>query len=398
MGLIESLVRKTDSKIVMMILDGLGGFPGPSGKSEMEVAHTPNLDRLAQEGASGLATPVGPGITPGSGPGHLALLGYDPIRNLVGRGILDILGTGVDLQPGDVAARLNFCTVDATGAIIDRRAGRIATEIGARLVEKLNAGMQLQGVEAQVHSVKEYRGALVLRGEDLYGNVTDTDPQALGQPRLAAQARDERSQAVASHVNSFSDQAARILADESPANMVLVRGIDRYDALPTMQERYQLNPACIAVYPMYRGVSKLVGMDILDAGQTWAEEVSRLEQSWEQYDFFFIHYKYTDSRGEDGDFDAKVAALEDVDAQVGRVAALNPQILAVCGDHSTPSVLAAHSWHPVPLLLWGKWVFPDGGTAFSERQAQQGGLGHVMTRDVMAHVLAHAGKLEKYGA
>lgn len=398
MGLIESLVRKTDSTIVLMILDGLGGFPGPSGKSEMEVANTPNLDRLSREGATGLATPVGPGITPGSGPGHLALFGYDPIGNLVGRGILDILGTGVDLRPGDVAARLNFCTVDAAGAITDRRAGRIATEIGARLVDKLNAGMQLRGVEAQVHSVKEYRGALVLRGDDLYGNVSDTDPQVIGQPRLAAQARDEPSQSVAAHVNEFSDQAARILADESPANMVLVRGIDRYDALPTLQERYQLNPACIAVYPMYRGVSKLVGMDILDAGQTWDEEVSRLEQSWGQYDYFFIHYKYTDSRGEDGDFDAKVAALEDVDRQVGRIASLKPEILAVCGDHSTPSMLAAHSWHPVPLLLWGKWVFPDASSAFTERQAQQGGLGHLLTRDVMAQLLAHAGKLEKYGA
>jgi 2,3-bisphosphoglycerate-independent phosphoglycerate mutase len=398
MGLIESLVRKTDSKIVLMILDGLGGFPGPDGRSELEVARTPNLDRLARQGALGLATPVAPGITPGSGPGHLALFGYDPIENLVGRGILDILGTGVDLRPGDVAARLNFCTVDEDGNVTDRRAGRIATEIGAGLVDKLNASLQLTGLQAHVYSVKEYRGALVLRGEDLYGNVSDTDPQVTGRPRLAAEARDERSRFVAQAVNDFSDQAAHILADDSPANMVLVRGIDRYDSLPTFQERYQLTPACIAVYPMYRGVSKLVGMDVLDAGSSWADEVSRLEQSWSAYDYFFIHYKYTDSRGEDGDFAAKVAALEEVDAEVGRIAALEPEILAVCGDHSTPSALAAHSWHPVPLLLWGKWVFPDATEAFTERQAQQGGMGHLMTRDVMAHLLAHAGKLEKYGA
>jgi 2,3-bisphosphoglycerate-independent phosphoglycerate mutase len=398
MGLIESLVRRTDSKIVMMIMDGLGGFPGPNGRSELEVAKTPHLDRLTQEGALGLATPVGPGITPGSGPGHLALFGYDPIENLVGRGILDILGTGVDLRPGDVAARLNFCSVDAEGNVTDRRAGRIATEIGSRLVDKLNDGLRLSGVEAHVHIVKEYRGALVLRGEELYGNVTDTDPQTTGRPRLQAEARDERSRFVAQAVNEFSDQAARILEQESPANMVLVRGIDRYDSLPTFQDRYQLTPACIASYPMYRGVSRLVGMDILDAGQSWADEVAQLERSWADHDFFFIHYKYTDSRGEDGDFDAKVRALEEVDAEVGRLAALKPQILAVCGDHSTPSALAAHSWHPVPLLLWGQWVFPDASEAFTERQAQRGGFGHVRTRDVMAQLLAHAGKLEKYGA
>jgi len=211
-------------------------------------------------------------------------------------------------------------------------------------------------------------------------------------------ARDAPSQPVAAHVNDFSDQAARILANESPANMVLVRGIDRYDSLPTLQERYQLNPACIAVYPMYRGVSKLVGMDVLEAGNNWSEQVDRLENRWSDFDFFFIHYKYTDSRGEDGDFDGKVAALEEVDREVGRIAALQPDILAVCGDHSTPSVLSAHSWHPVPLLLSGKWVFPDATDAFSERQAQQGGLGHVLTRDIMAQLMAHAGKLEKYGA
>ena len=398
MGLIESLAHKTDSKIVLMILDGLGGFPGPDGRSELERAHTPHLDGLARSGALGLATPVAPGVTPGSGPGHLALFGYDPIENLVGRGILDIMGTGVDLQPGDVAARLNFCTVDADGAIIDRRAGRIATEVGARLVERLNKSLQLSGVEARVHLVKESRGALVLRGKDLYGRVTDTDPQVLGKPRLQATALDPQSQTVADHVNAFSDQAARVLATESPANMVLVRGIDRFDSLPTLQTRYRLTPACIAVYPMYRGVSKLVGMDILDAGNSWSEQVSRLEERWSDFDFFFIHYKYTDSRGEDGDFEAKVAALEEVDREVGRIAALNPEILAVCGDHSTPSVMAAHSWHPVPLLLSGKWVFPDHADAFSERRAQQGGLGHVLTRDVMALLMAHAGKLEKYGA
>lgn len=217
-----------------------------------------------------------------------------PIENLVGRGILDIMGTGVDLQPGDVAARLNFCTVDADGAIIDRRAGRIATEVGARLVERLNKSLQLSGVEARVHIVKEYRGALVLRGKDLYGRVTDTDPQVLGKPRLQATALDPQSQTVADHVNAFSDQAARVLATESPANMVLVRGIDRFDSLPTLQTRYRLTPACIAVYPMYRGVSKLVGMDVLDAGNSWSEQVSRLEERWSDFDFFFIHYKYTD--------------------------------------------------------------------------------------------------------
>lgn len=398
MSLVDQLARKTESKIVLMILDGLGGFPGPGGRSELEAARTPHFDRLATAGALGLATPVAPGITPGSGPGHLALFGYDPIHNLVGRGILDLLGTGIELGPGDVAARLNFCTVDADGNITDRRAGRLASEEGARRVQKLNRELRLDGVQARVHPVKEYRAALVLRGDNLYGAVTDTDPQATGRPRLAARALEPRAEPVAALINAFSDQAARILANEAPGNMILARGIDRYDALPSMRDRYKLTPACIAVYPMYRGVSKLVGMDVLDAGDSWGDEVGRLERAWPEYDFFFIHYKYTDSRGEDGNFDAKVAAIEEVDRELGRVIDLGPDVLAVCGDHSTPSMLAAHSWHPVPLLLHGKWVFPDACARFTEREAQRGGLGHVRTQDVMALLMAHAVKLEKYGA
>jgi 2,3-bisphosphoglycerate-independent phosphoglycerate mutase len=398
MALVDQLARQTDAKIVLVILDGLGGFPGPDGRSELEAARLPVLDRLAAEGALGLATPVGPGITTGSGPGHLALFGYDPITNLVGRGILDILGTGIELGPGDVAARLNFCTADAAGTITDRRAGRIASPEGERIVERLNRELHLDGVDARVHHVKEYRAALVLRGRDLYGAVSDTDPQQSGRPRLAARALDARSQRVAALVNDFSDQAAHILRDEPRANMVLVRGIDRYDALPSMRDRFKLTPACIAVYPMYRGVSKLLGMDVLDAGENWRAQVQVLAKAWDAYDFFFIHYKYTDSRGEDGNFAAKVEALEEVDREFGRLVDLAPMVLAVCGDHSTPSTLAAHSWHPVPLLLRGRWVFPDACTRFTEREAQRGGLGHVRTQDIMALLLAHALKLDKYGA
>jgi len=397
-SLIDSLARSTDSKILLLVCDGIGGFPGPAGKTELETARTPNLDRLAREGSLGLLTPVRPGITPGSGPGHLGLFGYDPIANLVGRGVLDILGTGVDLRPGDVAARLNFCTVDGDGKITDRRAGRIPTSEGEKRVALLNANLKIAGVEAQVYPVKEYRGTLVLRGADLYGNVTDTDPQALGGLPLLAQARDARSARVAEFVNQFQCQAAGILKGHEPANMVLVRGIDRYDALPTFQERYKLNPACVATYPMYRGVSKLVGMRVLDGFDTWEGQIDALERVWNDHDFFFLHYKYTDSNGEDGNFDGKAKAFEHVDSMIGRIAALRPAVFAVSGDHSTPSVLKAHSWHPVPLLLWGEHVFPDDCTTFDERAARRGGAGHMLSQDLMALLLAHALKLDKYGA
>lgn len=398
MSLVDSLARKTDSKILLLILDGIGGFPGSDARSELEVARTPHLDRLAREGSLGLLTPVRPGITPGSGPGHLALFGYDPVQNLVGRGILDILGTGVELQPGDVAARLNFCTVDSAGRITDRRAGRIPTPEMQDRVARLNAELRLDGAEARVHPVKEYRATLVLRGPELYGNVADTDPQQTGVPALEARARDAASERVASLVNAFQRQAAEILRDAAPANMVLVRGIDRFETLPTFQQRYQLDPACIATYPMYRGVSKLVGMRILDGGDSWDTEVASLERHWHEHDFFFLHYKKTDSYGEDGNFDGKVSAFEDVDRLVARLVALRPSVLAVSGDHSTPSRYKAHSWHPVPLLLWGEWVWPDTSDAFHERAAQRGGLGRMLSQDLMAMLMAHAGKLDKYGA
>ena len=398
MSLIDSLARTTESKILLLVCDGIGGFPGPDGRTELETARKPNLDRLARQGSLGLMTPVRAGITPGSGPGHLALFGYDPIANLVGRGVLDILGTGVDLRPGDIAARLNFCTTDAEGRITDRRAGRIPTAEGEKRVALLNQRLELTGAEARVHPVKEYRATLVLRGAGLYGNVSDTDPQQLGVTPLLARPRDERSARVAELVNQFQCQAAGILRGHEPANMVLVRGIDRYDTVPTLQARYKLNPVCIATYPMYRGVSKLVGMKVLDGFDTWEAQVDALERVWAEHDFFFLHYKYTDSNGEDGNFAGKATAFEHVDSMMGRIAALRPAVLAVSGDHSTPSVLKAHSWHPVPLLLWGEHVFPDDTTTFDERAARHGGLGQFLSQDLMALLLAHALKLEKYGA
>ncbi len=398
MSLIDSLAHATGSKILLLVCDGIGGFPGPDGKTEMETAHIPSLDRLAQEGSLGLMTPVRTGVTPGSGPGHLALFGYDPIANLVGRGVLDILGTGVDLRPGDVAARLNFCTVDAAGNITDRRAGRMATPECEKRVALLNAKLAISGAEARVYPVKEYRATLVLRGADLYGNVSDTDPQALGVPPLLATPRDAQSASVARMVNEFQCQAAGILAGHEPANMVLARGIDRYDSLPTLPERYKLNPVCIATYPMYRGVSKLVGMRVLDGFDTWEGQIDALEKVWNEHDFFFLHYKYTDSNGEDGNFAGKAQAFEHVDSQIARIAALRPAVFAVSGDHSTPSLFKAHSWHPVPLLLWGESVFPDECTTFDERAARRGGLGQFQSQDLMAQLMAHAFKLEKYGA
>lgn len=396
--LTRELKRQNDSKIVLLVADGLGGLPlDPGGKTELETANTPNLDALAQKGTLGLSTPVLPGIAPGSGPGHLGLFGYDPLKYRIGRGVLEGLGIDFDLGPNDVAVRGNFCTVDADGNITDRRAGRIASNIGARLCEKLDK-IEIPGVEVFVRPVKEYRLVIVFRGEGLGGNVDDTDPQRTGVPPLDPVARDEASQRTADIINEFMRQAAEILQDDQPANLLTMRGIAKRPQIPTFEEVYGLRAAALAVYPMYRGLARLVGMSVLDAGQTIDDQLNKLEEVWEDYDFFFIHYKYTDSTGEDGNFEAKVAKTEEVDAAIPRITALKPDVLIVTGDHCTPSKLRSHSWHPVPVLLSADACRPDGSASFGERQCLRGGLGQFEAKYLMCFALAHAGRLEKYGA
>jgi len=400
--LIAPLVVQNTTKIVVLSLDGLGGLPRPeTGRSELETARLPNLATLAAESACGLIRHVAPGITPGSGPGHLGLFGYDPLRYQVGRGVLEALGIEFDLRPGDVAARGNFCTVDSTGRITDRRAGRIPTEVCVRLTERLR-GIPLPGVELFVEPVKEHRFVLVLRGRGraggLSGRLSETDPQALGRAPLPVKPLEPKAKASAQRVNAFVAGARRRLADASPANMVLLRGFDRLPRLPRFPEVFGLRPAAIAAYPMYRGLAKLVGMEVLKTGGTFGEELRTLREHWDAYDFFFLHYKDTDKAGEDGDFGAKVAALERLDASVPDIRALKPDVLVVTGDHATPSVLAAHGWQPVPVLLWSRYCGADPVTAFTERACAAGSLGVLPSHHLMPLVMANALRLTKFGA
>ncbi|NOZ28340.1 MAG: 2,3-bisphosphoglycerate-independent phosphoglycerate mutase [Chloroflexi bacterium] len=388
-------------KIVLAVMDGLGGLPiEPGGPTELEAANTPNLDQLAREGTTGLSIPIARGISPGSGPGHLGLFGYDPLRYEIGRGVLEALGIDFDLQPDDLAARGNFCTVDEEGRIVDRRAGRIPTEIGARLCEKLQKETSIPGYEIFVRPVKEYRFVLVVRGPGLADGLSETDPQRTGVPPLPIKPlRDDPATVrTAKLLNDWLEQARRVLANEHPANSLNLRGLAKDPGIPSFQDIYKLNAAAIATYPMYRGVARLCGMQVLSTGETMASELDTLEQHWDEFDFFFIHFKYTDSRGEDGDFQAKVKVIEEVDGYMSRIRALNPSVLIVTGDHSTPALLRSHSWHPVPLLMWGPTVRPDEATSFGERACARGGLGHFLAKEIMPMAMGHAGRLAKFGA
>ena len=398
LDLIAPLVVPSETKIVLLSLDGLGGLARPeTGRSELETARLPNLSRLAARAACGLIRHVAPGITPGSGPGHLGLFGYDPLQYQVGRGVLEALGIEFDLRGGDVAARGNFCTVDGEGLITDRRAGRISTEVCVRLTERLRT-IRLPGVEVLVEPVKEHRFVLVLRGAGLGGRLSETDPQALGRLPLPVRALDAPSERTAALVNQFVAEAKRLLHDAAPANMVLLRGFDLLPELPRFPTVFGLRAAAIAAYPMYRGLAKLVGMDVLSTGTAFKDEIATLHEQWPNYDFFFVHYKDTDKAGEDGDFDAKVAALERFDALLPEVEALRPDVIVVTGDHATPSILAAHGWQPVPVLVHGRYSGTDGLDAFSERACRTGSLGTMPAFHLMPLVMANALRLTKYGA
>jgi 2,3-bisphosphoglycerate-independent phosphoglycerate mutase len=407
-SLTRDLQIQAQTKIIHLVLDGLGGLPREEdGKTELEAAHTPNLNTLAGRSQLGLAVPVAPGITPGSGPAHLSLFGYDPLEYDIGRGVLEALGIGFDLQPEDVAARGNFCTVDDKGRITDRRAGRIATEVSEKLVALLR-DIELPEVQTFVEAVKEYRFVLVLRptgGQTLHANIADTDPQKLGVPPLPAEPQDEASQPTARLVNDWIAAARDILKDYRPANSLNLRGLAKDPGLPKFGEVYGLRAAAIATYPMYKGVARLVGMDVLPvAGETLEDEVDTLRSYWEEYDYFFFHVKKTDSAGEDGDFEAKAAVIEHVDqAVVPALIEIRPDVLIVTGDHSTPAALKSHSWHPVPTLLWSRYCRPDGATGpggaeFGERACGRGSLGVFPATDEMALALGHALRLTKYGA
>ncbi len=397
---IRNLLKPSDAKIVLVVLDGLGGLPRESdGRTELEAARTPNLDKLAGESICGLHQPIAPGITPGSGPAHLAVFGYDPVRYQVGRGVLSALGINFDLQPGDVAARGNFCTLDAAGLITDRRAGRIPTEKNRELCALMSENIRLEGAELFIETVKEHRFLMVLRGEGLSGEIFDTDPQATGKPPLTPKSYNPKAEGTALIIGEFLAEARGLLSAQSPANMVLMRGFSQKPDWPLFGEVFGLKAAAVAAYPMYKGVAKLVGMEALEAGETVEEELETLEKSWNDYNFFYFHVKKTDSAGEDGDFERKVHVIEDFDVKLPRILALNPDVIIVTGDHSTPCKMRAHSWHPVPTLLWSKLGRADRVGDFGESSCRTGSLGpYFPAVDLIPLGLAYAGRLEKFGA
>jgi 2,3-bisphosphoglycerate-independent phosphoglycerate mutase len=398
----DDLTAESGGRIILAVLDGLGGLPVEAGGlTELETARTPNLDRLAQRSALGLHQPVGPGITPGSGPGHLALFGYDPLAYAIGRGVLSALGVGFELEDGDLAVRLNFATFDAGGRVVDRRAGRPSDADNRRLVERLRADVEPPaGVQLFFEAEKEHRACLVLRGDGIAAGMTDTDPQATGVPPLPVEALVPEAQHAAAALQHVLDQARAVLADEPHANGLLARGIDAYAPLPGLQQRFRLRGSVYARYPMYRGAARLVGMTVqpaLDSDEANARAVAGRAA---EFDFHFIHFKAVDSRGEDRDFAGKVAAIEAVDALIPILEQAEPDVLVVTGDHSTPARMGTHSWHPVPILLHSPWC--RGGSvaqdSFGERACSGGELGIFAAQQIMTLALAHAGRLSKYGA
>ena len=397
---LTELLIPGDSKIVFIILDGVGGIQMEGkGGTELQIARKPNLDQLAEISSCGLLEPVSPGITPGSGPSHFALFVYDPVRFNIGRGILEATGIDFPLKERDVVARINFATIDKKGKVIDRRAGRISNETNARICRKLQGGLRMrQGVEVIVEPVKEHRAVLVLRGEGLRGEIEDTDPEREGVPPLEPKSSMAEAKGTADLVQDFVDQSRKILADEAKANMVLLRGFAKYTRYPTMKERYGLNSLAIAAYPMYRGISRLVGMTVLSSISTIEEEFQALAAHFADYDFFFLHIKHTDSRGEDGNFDGKVAVIEEVDRFLPQVRALRPDVLVVTGDHATPAAMRSHSWHPFPILLHSPYCLVDLVKKFDEVSCIGGVLGKMPSVQLMPLVLAHARRLGKFGA
>jgi 2,3-bisphosphoglycerate-independent phosphoglycerate mutase len=397
----EKLAWNQGGNIVYIILDGVGGIPNPKkGGTELQVAHTPNLDQLAKQSSCGLLEIIGPGITPGSGPGHLTLFGYDALQCNVGRGILSALGIEFNLQPGDVAARVNFATMKADGTIEDRRAGRISTKLNQRLCEKINQTVKLEFEgEYFFKTVSEHRAVFVLRGAELGGQLQDTDPQTTGVQPNPLQAQSNADQKTAQLVESLIEQVNQVLSDEHPANTILMRGFDRYDPFTSLEERFKLKGVCIADYPMYRGVSRLVGMDVLPHPGGIKERFQALESCYgKDYNFYFIHVKHSDSRGEDKNFEGKVKVIEEVDRLIPMITHLEPEVLVVTADHSTPAVMGKHSWHPVPVMIKAKTARVDSVATFDEYACMNGSLGLRPGLQLMGLALAHGERLKKYGA
>jgi 2,3-bisphosphoglycerate-independent phosphoglycerate mutase len=396
--LIESLKQPSDEKVVMLVLDGLGGLP-VNGKTELEAANTPNLDALAEDSDTGLMNPIMHGITPGSGPGHLSLFGYDPLEYIIGRGILSALGVKFPIQTGDLAARVNFATIDSEGRVTDRRAGRIPDETNRKMCEKIRE-ISIPGIEFFIETEKDHRAALILRGGQFSEEISETDPQKTGVPPLEVKPLDGSSIAskTADLLNDFLLNVKTKLSPEHPANMILLRGFSLFTKIPSFRDIYGLNACAIAGYPMYRGLARLAGMDVAEVESGVKPQFDKLKELWEKYNYYFVHIKYTDSYGEDGNFNKKVSVIEEVDKNIGKILELKPDVFVLTADHSTPSVSKSHSWHPVPVLIKSRWSRKSSIRKFGETELLKGTLGMINSLDLMMLIMAHSGRLAKFGA
>lgn len=396
--LARELTQPTDSKIILLVMDGLGGLP-VNGKTELETASRPNLDETARRGVCGLTDPVYPGITPGSGPAHLALFGYDPLRYQLGRGILEAMGTGVEVGRDDVVARGNFATL-SDGIVVDRRAGRISTEENQRLCEFINRELrEISGIKVSLYPGKEHRFVLKLSGPGLSDALTDADPQKEGKPPVPAKPLCQEAEFTSEVINKFLEELTKLLASQPKANFALLRGFSKFPSnLPAMGDLYKIKPAAIASYPMYRGLTRLLGMEVLEVGPETEDIFNVLEKNYERFNFFYLHYKKTDSAGEDGRFEDKVKAIEEIDRFIPRLWQLKPDVLVITSDHSTPSVLKSHSWHPNPFVLVSDRAPADEVTRFTEKDCARGSLGRFPSLQAMPLMLACALKLKKFGA
>ncbi len=395
--ILKSIVTKNETKLVLLVMDGIGDLP-IDGKTPLMAASTPNLDALAKESELGQTIPVVYGVTPGSGPGHLSLFGYDPIKYQIGRGILEALGTGVEVGEKDVVARGNFATIK-DGVVIDRRAGRPPTEESAKVVEILNENIkEIDGVKVTFYPGKEHRFVVKFTADGLSDAVSDADPQKEGKEMEWAKALKPEAERMAEIVNKLIKRIGEVLKDQPKMNWALLRGFSKYPRLPQFSDVYKVKSAAIATYPMYKGIAKLVGMEVLDAGTTVDDEFETLKKHWNDFDFFYLHIKKTDSYGEDGNFEAKVKVIEEVDRNIPKLLKLNPDVIVVTGDHSTPCLMKSHSWHPVPYMIRSKFVRKGASEKFDEFECARGVLGTFYAVDSMMLMLAHAQRLEKYGA
>ncbi|MBM3804849.1 MAG: 2,3-bisphosphoglycerate-independent phosphoglycerate mutase [Acidimicrobiia bacterium] len=396
------LPNRSDTKLLLLVLDGIGDIAVSTTRflTPLEAAKTPNLDELAKAAAMGRMTPVAPGITPGSGPGHLGLFGYDPLDYEVGRGVIEALGLGIELRPGDVAARANFCTLNSEGIVTDRRAGRIATEVNEVLCAKLQEIKRVGKAEVIIRPGKSHRFVIVFRAEGLEGPLTDSDPHREGTPikKVEAAVKSSGAREAAAIVNDFYARALPLIAKEHPANGFLLRGIAHLPKIPSFQERFGLKAGAIAVYPMYKGLAQLIGMQKLEGTNSIQEEFERYLAEYGNYDYFFVHVKGTDMAGEDGDFDRKVAVIEEVDRALPVLFEKKPLVLAVTGDHSTPVPMRSHSWHPQPVMIHSPVSGSDRLDRFTETNTNRGSLGIFKSRQLIRYMMANAGLFDKFGA